>query len=116
MGKLNSFSQLGQLFQNTPRDSLETFIIYSYLYNGELSTLNYTILSDWFNALIALKVPFDSVNQNVKDVITKHSSKLFMSKLNLAWTDAEWSIFRLWSVNFKYTDFVTYLQPNQRVR
>ena len=36
MGKLKSFSQLGQLIQSTPRDSLETFIIYSYLDNGDL--------------------------------------------------------------------------------
>lgn len=115
MGKLNSFSQLGQLIQSTPRDSLESFIIYSYLDNGDLSSLNFTILNDWFNALKAINVPFGSVNQVIRDVLTKHLTKVFIGKLNANWTDDEWSVFRPWSLYFGYTDFLTYLQPNKRV-
>ena len=115
MGKLKSFSQLGQLIQSTPRDSLETFIIYSYLDNGDLSSLNFTILSDWFNALKDIKVSFGSVNPVIRDVLTKHLTKVFIGKLNQNWTDDEWSVFRSWSLNFGYTDFLTYLQPNRRV-
>jgi hypothetical protein len=115
MGKLKSFSQLGQLIRSTPRDSLETFIIYSYLDDGDLSSLNFTILSDWFNALKDNKVNFGSVNPVIRDVLTKHLTKVFIGKLNQNWTDDEWSVFRSWSLNFGYTDFLTYLQPNRRV-
>ena len=115
MGKLYSFSQLGQLIQSTPRDSLESFIIYSYLDNGNLTLLNYTILNDWFNALKGISVSFSSVNPVIRDVLIKHLTKVFIGKLNGNWTDDEWSVFRSWSLNFGYTDFVTYLQPNRRV-
>ena len=104
MGKLYSFSQLGQLIQSTPRDSLESFIIYSYLDNGDLSLLNFMILNDWFNALKGITVSFGSVNPVIRDVLIKHLTKVFIGKLNGNWTDDEWSVFRSWSLHFGYTD------------
>ena len=116
MGKLTGgFNELGQLLTNTPKDSLETFIIYSYLDNGDLSTLNYSILIDWFNAIKGLNVQYSSVNSNLKDVLKKHLNTLFLTKLNSNWTDDEWAMFEVWSLSFEYTDFLAYLHPNKRV-
>lgn len=109
------FNELGQLLLSTPKDSLETFIIYSYLGNGNSTTLNYAVLNDWFNAFTSLNVQYSSISSNIKDVLAKHLAKFFLMKLNSNWTEDEWSMFKIWSLGLKYTDFLTYLQPNQRV-